>query len=103
MHIKLLIHPCRGHDLLGQFKATIHNIILNKIRIHGLGKGYNISTWLRKLLSELGFPQPNQTTIYHDNQSKIALSENPRTIPEASMWKLSTTLLGRKCLTNKYN
>lgn len=58
--------------------------------------------WLRKL-SEFGFSQPNPTTIYSDNQSAIALSETLSTIPEANMWKLNTTLLGRKCLTIKYN
>jgi len=34
--------------------------------------------WLRKLLSELEFSQPNSTTIYSNNQSAISLSENPK-------------------------
>lgn len=33
--------------------------------------------WLRKLLSECGFPQTNPTVIFEDNQGCIALSENP--------------------------
>ncbi|XP_042056179.1 secreted RxLR effector protein 161-like [Salvia splendens] len=33
--------------------------------------------WLRSLLSELGWPQNEPTTIYVDNKSVIALSKNP--------------------------
>lgn len=43
-----------------------------------LAKATAEAVWLRKLLSELGFPQPHPTTIYSDSQSAIALSENPK-------------------------
>lgn len=32
--------------------------------------------WLRSLLSELGFPQRKQTTIYSDNLGAISLTED---------------------------
>jgi hypothetical protein len=35
------------------------------------------STYLRQLLSELGYPQADATTIYEDNQGCIALARNP--------------------------
>ena len=43
-----------------------------------LAKATAEAIWLRHLLSELGFPQPNPTIIYSDSQSAIALSENPK-------------------------
>ncbi|KAL1549226.1 hypothetical protein AAHA92_17356 [Salvia divinorum] len=35
------------------------------------------AVWLRNLLTELGWPQKEPTTIYVDNKSAIALSKNP--------------------------
>ena len=43
-----------------------------------LSKATTEAIWLRKLLSELGFPQTNPTTIYSDSQSAIALTANPK-------------------------
>lgn len=43
-----------------------------------LAKATTEAIWLRHLLSELGFPQPNPTIIYFDSYSAIALSENPK-------------------------
>jgi hypothetical protein len=35
------------------------------------------ATWLRMLLSELGFPQTEPTTIFVDNRPAISIAENP--------------------------
>jgi hypothetical protein len=43
-----------------------------------LAKATTEAIWIQKLLSELGFPQTDPTIIYCDNQSAIALSENPK-------------------------
>lgn len=43
-----------------------------------LAKATVEAIWLRKLLQELGFPQPHPTPIYFHSQSAIALTDNPK-------------------------
>ena len=36
------------------------------------------ATWLRNLYNELGFPIEGPTTVYGDNQSALAIANNPQ-------------------------
>lgn len=67
-----------------------------------LAKAMAKAVWLRKLLSELGFPQPNPTTIYPESQSAIALSENPKYHSRSKHMETQYHFIREKYLTNKY-
>ena len=43
----------------------------------GVAKGITEVLWLRKLLTELGFPPKRSCELYCDNQAAINISENP--------------------------
>ena len=43
----------------------------------GIAKGVTEVIWLKKLLSELGFPQKKACKLFCDNKAAISISENP--------------------------
>ena len=43
----------------------------------------NVATWLRQLLEELGYHDPNPIEIFGDNQGSIAIAQNHRADPKS--------------------
>jgi hypothetical protein len=45
--------------------------------LRGIAKGITEVMWLKKLLSELDFPQRKACKLYYDNKAAISISGNP--------------------------
>ncbi|XP_071698474.1 secreted RxLR effector protein 161-like [Rutidosis leptorrhynchoides] len=46
-------------------------------KFRGIARGVQEALWIRKLLTEIGFPPEDTSQIFCDNEAAIAISENP--------------------------
>nr|GFB56223.1 putative ribonuclease H-like domain-containing protein [Tanacetum cinerariifolium] len=58
-------------------KQKVVSLSSAKAEFRGIAKGLAEALWIRKLISEIGFPPRGSTQIMCDNKAAIQISENP--------------------------
>jgi hypothetical protein len=59
-------------------KQTLVTLSTTHTEYVALSESAREACWLKTMMEELGFPQPNPITIYGDNDGSIQLSKNPQ-------------------------
>nr|GFA43364.1 putative ribonuclease H-like domain-containing protein [Tanacetum cinerariifolium] len=61
----------------GSKKQKVVSLSSAEAEFRGIAKGLAEALWIRKLVSEIGFPPQGSTQIMCDNKAAIQISENP--------------------------